>query len=172
MATLDQKRAMVQEISELISRSISIVVVDSCGLPVSVSARLREAARAQNIHLQVVRNRLAKLAVKDTPFESLASSFVGPTLLAYSFEAPGSAARLLKSFIQTEEHIAVKMISLGEGNLLPEQLNFVAAMPTRKEALAMIARIARAPTQSLAVSIKDVHGRLVRTLQAFSETLA
>jgi large subunit ribosomal protein L10 len=156
-------------LADVAERSVSVVVSEHCGLTVGDMTQLRVSAREQNVHLQVVRNRLAKRAFSGTKFESLAESLVGPSLLAFSFEAPGTAARLLKSYIKKNEALKVKMISLGSGNLGPEKLAFVASMPTRDEALAQIAMLLNAPVRAVAVCVKDVPGRLVRVLAAVAE---
>ena len=72
-------------------------------------------------------------------------------------------------FIKEVPDLKVKMISLGEGNLDPSKLGFIAAMPTRDEALALIAMLTRAPVRDLACSVKDVPGRLVRVIAAMIE---
>ena len=169
---LDEKRRMVEDISDLAQRAVSIVVADHCGLTVSELTVLRAQAREQNVHLQVVRNRLAKRALEGSRFESLVPSLSGPTLLACSFEAPGVAARILKAFMKQHKKLNVKMISLGDGSLSSDQLNFVASMPTRDEGLAQVAMMLQSPIRSLALSIKDVQGRLVRTLAALSAARA
>lgn len=168
--TLDDKKRMVASLKEVADRSISVVVSEHSGLKVSEMTLLRQQARANNVHLQVVRNRVAKLAFDETKFASLSESLVGSSLVACSFEAPSEAARLIKSF--NKEHkdaLQVKMISLGDGNLGPDQLNMVASMPTRDEALSLVAMLLQAPARSIAISVKDVPGRLVRVIAAVAE---
>lgn len=161
-----------QKVASLVAEAescVSIVVADYCGLTVADMTKLRNLAKSENVKFQVVRNRLAKLAFQDTQFESLTESFVGSTLLGFSYEAPGAAARLLKKFIGDNQALKVKMISLGDGNLDASKLSFVASMPTRDEALAMIAGLTKAPVRGVAVSLKDVAGRMVRVLDAVAK---
>jgi large subunit ribosomal protein L10 len=167
--TFADKQRMVEEIHSEASRSLSIVVTDYCGLTVAQLTKLRNSAKSANVSFQVVRNRVAKIAVKDTKFESLADSFVGSSMLAFSYDAPGEAARLLKSFIKEVPDLKIKMISLGDGNLDSSKLDFVASMPSREEALSLIAMLSKAPVRDLAICIKDVHGRMVRAISAFAD---
>lgn len=160
---------MVEEVNSEINKSLSIVVADYCGLTVAQMTKLRNSAKSANVSFQVVRNRVAKIAVKDTKFESLVDSFVGSSMLAFSYEAPGAAARLLKSFIKDVPDLKVKAISLGDGNIDASKLDFVAAMPSRDEALGLIAMLTTAPVRDVAVSLKDVHGRMVRAISAFAD---
>lgn len=160
---------MVEEVNSEINKSLSIVVADYCGLTVAQMTKLRNSAKSGNVSFQVVRNRVAKIAVKDTKFESLVDSFVGSSMLAFSYEAPGEAARLLKSFIKEVPELKVKVISLGDGNIDASKLDFVAAMPSRDEALGLIAMLTKAPVRDVAISLKDVHGRMVRAISAFAD---
>jgi large subunit ribosomal protein L10 len=167
--TFADKQKMVEEVNSEINKSLSIVVADYCGLTVAQMTKLRNSAKSGNVSFQVVRNRVAKIAVKDTKFESLVDSFVGSSMLAFSYEAPGEAARLLKSFIKEVPELKVKVISLGDGNIDASKLDFVAAMPSRDEALGLIAMLTKAPVRDVAISLKDVHGRMVRAISAFAD---
>ncbi len=169
---LDAKKAMVQDMASLAETSVSMLLVDYSGLTVTEMTALRVQAREQGVYLKVIRNRLAQRAFKDSRFESLLPALKGPTLLACSFEAPSVAARVLKAFIKDHPSVNVKMMSLGNGNLGPEKLDFVASMPTREEGLAQIAMMLQAPVRSLALSAKDVPARLVRVLAALSDARA
>ena len=69
---------------------------------------LRKAGREAGVYMRVVRNTLLRRAVEGTPFECLKDAFVGPTLIAYSMEHPGAAARLFKEFAKANAKFEVK----------------------------------------------------------------
>jgi len=163
------KERIIESTKGLIDGSLSVVSCHYVGVKAEDMARLRVMARDNGVVLSVVGNRLAKIAFKGTRFEAVSESFKESTLLAFSYEAPGAAARLLKTFMKEQEALKVKAISLGDGVMGPDKIGFVASMPTRDEALALIARVVNAPVRDLALSIKDIHGQLVRTVSAIAE---
>ena len=93
---LQDKQAIVAEVSEVAKGALSAVVADSRGVTVDKMTELRKAGREAGVYMRVVRNTLLRRAVEGTPFECLKDAFVGPTLIAYSMEHPGAAARLFK----------------------------------------------------------------------------
>lgn len=91
---LQDKKAIVAEVQEAAKGALSAVVADSRGVTVGAITALRKEAREAGVWMRVVRNTLAKRAVEGTPFECLSESLVGPSLIAFSSEHPGAAARI------------------------------------------------------------------------------
>lgn len=83
---LQDKQAIVAEVSEVAKGALSAVVADSRGVTVDKMTELRKAGREAGVYMRVVRNTLLRRAVEGTPFECLKDAFVGPTLIAYSME--------------------------------------------------------------------------------------
>jgi large subunit ribosomal protein L10 len=106
--------------------------------------------------MRVVRNTLARFAFADTPYENLSDQFVGPTLIAFSMDHPGAAARLFKEFGKTEKTFEVKAMGYA-GEVIPaKDLDRLATLPTYDEAIA-----------KLMATMKEASaGKLVRTLAA------
>lgn len=99
---------------------------------------LRKAGREAGVYMRVVRNTLLRRAVEGTPFECLKDAFVGPTLIAYSMEHPGAAARLFKEFAKANAKFEVKAAAF-EGELIPaSQIDRLATLPTYEEAIARL----------------------------------
>ena len=166
---LEQKETIVEEVNEVAGSAISAVLADYRGLTVQEMTVLRAKARASNVYLKVVRNTLARRAVDGTSFECLKEALVGPTILAFSQEEPGSAARLLRDSIKEFEQLEVKALSIG-GNLLPaDDLEKVAELPTRDEAIAILMALMLAPVAKLTRTFNEVPGKLVRTLAAIRQ---
>ena len=135
---LQDKQAIVAEVSEVAKGALSAVVADSRGVTVDKMTELRKAGREAGVYMRVVRNTLLRRAVEGTPFECLKDAFVGPTLIAYSMEHPGAAARLFKEFAKANAKFEVKAAAF-EGELIPaSQIDRLATLPTYEEAIARL----------------------------------
>jgi large subunit ribosomal protein L10 len=163
---LEQKREIVAEVNQAAASALSAVLADYRGLTVSEMTEMRAKARKSGVYLRVVRNTLAKRAVQGTQYECLNEAFVGPTLLAFSTDEPGSAARLIKDCAKDYDALEVKALSI-DGELLDAgQLDRVAKLPTKDEAIALLMAVMQAPITKLARTLKEVPGKLVRTVAA------
>lgn len=163
---LEQKQEIVAEVNEAASQALSAVLADYRGLTVTEMTEMRSKARESGVYLRVIRNTLAKRAIEGTDFECMSEAFVGPTLVAFSKDEPGAAARLLKDAAKDYEKLEVKAVSIG-GNLLgAESLEAVAKLPTRDEALATLMAVMQAPIVKLAQTFNDVPGQIVRVVAA------
>ncbi len=156
---LVDKKAIVAEVNEAAKGALSAVVADSRGVTVGAMTELRAKAREAGVIVRVVRNTLARRAVEGTDFECLSQVFTGPTLIAFSNEHPGAAARLLKDFANEQEAFEVKGLAF-EGEFIPaEQVDRLAKLPTYDEAIAQ-----------LMMTMKEASaGKLVRTLAALRD---
>lgn len=163
---LDDKKAIVADVNAIASDALSLVVADARGVTVDAMTGLRKQAREENVDMRVVRNTLARLAVKDTEFECATESFTGPTLLAFSMEDPGAAARLFKDFAKDNEAFEVKALSVGGQLLAKEQLDVLAKLPTRDQAISMLMSVMQAPITKLAQTLNEVPSKFVRTMAA------
>lgn len=166
MLTFAQKQAVVAEVAEVAASAHSAVAAEYAGLTVAQMTNLRKAAREAGVYLRVVRNNLAKRALADTSFACMTDSLVGPLILAFSQEDLGSAARVVSNFAKTNEKLVVRLVALG-GKLLPaEAVEQVAKLPTRDEALSMLAGVMLAPIVKLVRTLNEPHAKLVRTIDA------
>ena len=147
---LQDKQAIVAEVSEVAKGALSAVVADSRGVTVDKMTELRKAGREAGVYMRVVRNTLLRRVVEGTQFECLKDTFVGPTLIAYSMEHPGAAARLFKEFAKANAKFEVKAAAF-EGELIP-----ASTLPTYEEAIARL----------MATMKEASAGKLVRTLAA------
>jgi large subunit ribosomal protein L10 len=163
---LDQKQQIVAEVNEVAASALSAVIADYRGLTVAEMTEMRVKARESGVYLRVVRNTLAKRAVEGTEYECLNEAFVGPTLLAFSQEDPGAAARLIKEYAKDYAELEVKALSIGGALLGADQIDRVAKLPTLDEARSMLMSVMQAPVVKLARSLNEVPGKLVRTIAA------
>lgn len=170
--SLEQKKAMVQEVAEVASKALSAVAAEYRGLTAAEMESLRVEARKGGVYLRVVKNTLARRAVEGTEFECLQGAFVGPLLLGFSLEDPGAAARVFKEFSKEHKALTVKFLGVG-GQMLPaSDLDRLASMPTREQALSMLMATMRAPVQKFVTTLNEVPGKLVRTVAAVKDAKA
>ncbi|KGE02530.1 50S ribosomal protein L10 [Pseudohaliea rubra] len=166
---LEDKKAIVAEVNETATNALSLVIADARGVSVDGMTALRKEARENQVTLRVVRNTLAKRAFEGTEYECVADALVGPSLFGFSMEDPGAAARLFKEFAKTNDKFEVKVLAVSGQMLGAEQLDVLAKLPTREEALSMLMSVMQAPVAKLARTMNEVPGKLVRTLAAVRE---
>lgn len=164
---LEQKKAIVAEISEIAASASSVVAAYYCGLTVTEMNQLRREARDQGVFLQVVPNTLAKRALENTEFTGLREVLTGPLVLAFSKNEPNAAARLLREFMKEHDKLEVKAIVVVGGQLLgAKDLVLVAELPSRLEAIALLMSVMKAPISKLVQTLAAPQGKLVRTVAA------
>ena len=144
---LEGKKALVAEVAEVAGKALSVVAAEYRGLSVTQMTDLRAKARAQGVYMRVVKNTLARKAVAGTSFEPIGSHLKGPLVLAFSKDDPGAAARVIKAFAKDNDKLVATLVSLG-GPVLPgKDIEKVASMPTRDQALSMLLGVLKAPIQ-------------------------
>ena len=166
---LEDKKAIVAEVSEAAQSALSAVIADYRGLTVGQMTELRKQAREGGVYLKVVRNTLARRAVEGTDFECLQEVLVGPTVLAFSQEDPGAAARLMKDFAKENDELEVKALSISGQVLGAEQIDVLAKMPTLDQARAMLMSVMIAPVTKLARTLNEFPASITRVVAAVAD---
>jgi large subunit ribosomal protein L10 len=153
---LSQKQEVVAELAEVAAKAHSLIAAEYAGTTVEQMTAMRKKARESGVYLRVVKNTLAARAVAGTEFEIVKDSLVGPLLYAFSTEEPGAAGRLIKEFAKGNEKLKAKLVSV-EGKLLPaSHVDVLASLPTREQALSMLARVLAEPAAMFARAVKAV----------------
>ncbi len=167
---LEGKREIVAEVAEVAAKAHSAVAAEYRGMTVAELTNLRIQARKKGVYVRVVRNTLARRAVEGTAFACMQDVFVGPIILAFSQEDPGSAARVVKEFIKDNKKLIVKGVSVG-GKLYSEaDLERVSKLPTRDEAIASLMAVMKAPITKFVRTMAEPHAKLVRTVAAIRDS--
>jgi large subunit ribosomal protein L10 len=169
---LAAKKAVVEEVNEVASKAISAVVADYRGLTVNQMTQLRAAARKSGVYLRVVRNTLTRRAFEKTEFACLSDFLVGPLFVALSLESPSDAARLLKEYTKSFEKLEIKALSVGGKVYGADQLEAVASLPTKDEAIAKLMYVMKAPIEKFVRTLAAPHTKLVRTVAAVKDQKA
>ena len=153
---LSQKQEVVAELAEIAAKAHSLVAAEYAGTTVEQMTAMRKKARESGVFLKVVKNTLAARAVGGTEFEVVKDALTGPLLYAFSMEEPGAAGRLIKEFAKSNDKLKPRVVSV-EGKLLPAaHVDVLASLPTREEALAMLARVLAEPAAMFARAVKAV----------------
>ena len=166
---LEDKKAIVADVNEVAAAALSLVIADSRGCTVDAMTALRKQAREANVSMRVVRNTLARRAVEGTEFECAQGAFVGPSLLAFSMEDPGAAARLFKDFAKENEAFEVRALAVSGQLMGAESIDVLAKLPTRDQALSQLMSVMKAPVTKLVQTVDAVPTKLVRTLVAIRD---
>lgn len=163
---LEDKKAFVSEIAAVAAESQSVIAAEYRGLTAQQMDHLRVAARDNGVYMRVVKNTLARRALADTAFDCIRETLSGPLLLAFSREDPAAAARVVREFARDNDKLVVKAVSMG-GNLLPvSDVARLADLPSRAQALSMLAGVLQAPVAKLVRTLAAPHAKLVRTVAA------
>lgn len=155
---LDGKKAVVEEVAVYAAKAHSAIAAEYRGLTVTELTELRKTARETGVYLRVVKNTLARRAVVGTEFECMQNALVGPLLIAFSMEDPGSAARLISNFAKTHDKLIAKIVAIGGQAFGGSELARLASLPTRDQGIGMLMSVMKAPTE-----------KLVRTLAALRD---
>jgi len=166
---LEDKKAIVSEVAAVAASAHSAVAAEYRGLTVTEMTELRAKARQSNVYLRVVKNSLARRAVEGTDFACMQEGLVGPLVLAFSQDDPGAAARLVKDFAKEHKKLEVKLVSVGGQLLGPGELERLASMPTRDQAISLLMAVMKAPLDKFARTLNEVPGKLVRTVAAIRD---
>ncbi len=162
---LEQKKAVVAEVSAQVAKAQAIIVAEYRGLEVGVMTDLRAKARKSGVYLRVMKNTLVRRAVKDTPFEKLAEKMVGPLVYGISSD-PVAAAKVLNDFAKANERFVIKAGGMPNSVISAKEVTALANMPSREQLLAMLLGTMQAPVVKFVQTLNEVPGRFVRTLAA------
>ena len=166
---LEQKQAVVAEVSDQVSRAQAIVLAEYRGLAVGNMTELRKRARKSGVYLRVLKNTLARRAVAETPFSGLTDQMVGPLFYGISAD-PVAVAKVLHEFSRENiDKFTIRGGAMPNVVMTPLQVAELAKMPSRDQLLAMLLGTMLAPVTKLARTLNEVPGKFVRTLAAIQE---
>ena len=170
--TLEAKKAVVEEVHAVARDAHSLVAAEYRGMSVAQMSELRAKAKQANVYLRVVRNTLARRAFENTDFACTSERLTGPLVLAFSREEPAAAARVVKDFSRSNDKLVVRFLSFDGRALEADEIDALATLPTREEALARLMSVILAPATKLVRTLAEPHAGLVRVLDAYREKQA
>lgn len=149
---LDDKKAVVAEVSARVADAQTIAVAEYRGIAVGHLTELRAKARASGVYLRVLKNNLVRRAIADTPFAGLSDQLVGPLIYGIS-EDPVAAAKVLNDFAKGNDKLVLKAGSYA-GNMLDQAgVQALASIPGREELLARLLGVMQAPVSGFACAL-------------------
>ena len=153
---LSQKKEVVAELADVAAKAHSLIAAEYAGTTVEQMTAMRKKARENGVFLKVVKNTLAARAVEGTEFECTKDALVGPLLYAFSTEEPGAAGRLIKEFAKGNDKLQPKVVVVGGQQYPASHVDVLASLPTRDQALGMLARVLAEPAAMFARAVKAV----------------
>ena len=162
---LEEKKAVVAEISEQVSKAQSIILAEYRGLEVGDMTQLRVQARKSGVYLRVLKNTLVRRAVDGTPFSGLANAMVGPLVFGISAD-PVAAAKVLNDFAKANEKFVIKAGGMPNQVMDAKGIQVLATMPSREELLAKLLGTMQAPIAKFVRTLNEVPTCFVRGLAA------
>ena len=165
---LEQKQAVVSEVAAQLAKAQAVIVAEYRGLDVARVTQLRAKARQSGLYLRVLKNTLARRAVKGTPFESLSEQMVGPLMYGIASD-PVAGAKVIAEFSKENELFVIKGGAMANTRMSDKDVKALALLPSREELLAKLMGTMQAPVAKLARTLNEVPGKFVRTLAAYRD---
>jgi large subunit ribosomal protein L10 len=148
MMNKDTKKAYIEDMKKVFSSNESVMIAHYQGLNVVQLDALRKELRESGIIFKITKNRITKLAVKETPLKELEKYFTGPTAAAISTE-PFMSARILTKFAKTNDNLKI-VAGFMEGKVIDQaEVAKIASLPTLQEARAKIVGVLNASAQKI-----------------------
>jgi large subunit ribosomal protein L10 len=166
---LEQKQAVVAEVSKQLAGAQAVILAEYRSITVRDMTELRRKARGSGVYLRVLKNTLARRAVADTPFKGLTEKMVGP--LAYGISRdPVAAAKVLQGFAKDNEKFVIKAGAMPNVVMSAREVAELARLPSRQELLAQLAATLQAPIAKFVRTLNEVPGKFARTLAAVRDS--
>ena len=166
---LEHKQAVVGEIVAQLGKAQAVIVAEYRGLDVGAVTDLRLKARKSGLYLRVLKNTLARRAVKGTPFEKLSEQMAGPLMYGLA-QDPVAGAKVLAAFAKDNEKFVIKGGVMANTLMSVKEIKALATMPSRDELLAKLVGTMQAPVAKLVRTMNEVPGKFVRTLAAVRDS--
>jgi len=165
------KVEMVEELHGMFSRAKSAVVANYQGIDAEGIAALRVHMRSRSVDFRVVKNTLARRAVKDTSLEVLSEDFKGPISILVSFEDAVAPAKALADFAKSDATKSPEVIcGVVDGEKVsPGEVQALAELPSREELISQMLSVFQGPTTNFAGVFSSLLRKLVGTLDAVRE---
>tara|TARA_Y100001951_G_C11138595_1_gene182307 strand:- start:51 stop:566 length:516 start_codon:yes stop_codon:yes gene_type:complete len=162
-----QKTDAVAQLNNVFNEAGVVVVTRNLGLTVAESTDLRAKMREAGATYQVAKNRLAKIALKDTDYAGIEEYLTGPTALAYSAD-PVAAAKAVVEFAKTNDRIEVVGGSMGSQVLDEAGVRSLASMPSLDELRGKLVGLVNAPATKIAQVVNAPANKLARVFGAYA----
>lgn len=170
MKSREEKQKNLEALTEQLSNSKSAVIVSFTNLTVNKDQEIRNELREAGAKYQVVKNTLARLAVKGTPYEEATEHFKGVTAIAWTDDEPVNLSKAVSKFIKENEGIFTFKTGIVEGKVVDfDKIKEIASLPSKDELIGKLLYLLNAPAQRLATVLSAIPRDLAVVLQQVSE---
>jgi len=159
------KRELVTSLNSVLKDTGLVVVAHYAGMTVAQMTEYRQRLKEAGGRVKVAKNRLAKLALKDTTYETISDLFEGPTCLAYS-EDPIAAAKVSVTYAKGNDKLVILGGAMGTTVLDADAVKALAELPSLDELRATLIGLLNAPATKIARTVKEPGAKLARVIQA------
>jgi len=166
---LEQKQAVVAEVAAALANAQALIVAEYRGLDVGRVTQLRAKARKSGLYLRVLKNTLARRAVKGTPFEQLSDQMVGPLMYGIAAD-PVAGAKVLADFARENELFVIRGGAMAGNKMSDKDVKALALLPSREQLIAQLLGTLQAPMAKLVRTMNEVPARFTRTLAAYRDS--
>lgn len=172
MMTRAQKAENIKVLVDKFSKARAAFVVDYKGLNVEEITKLRKTLSPLDSEMKVVRNTLAKLALKENPDmdESFAEVFTGPNAVIFAYGEAPAPAKALDEFAKEVEELEIKSGAMDGQTLSKEKITYLAALPSKDELRAKLLGVFEAPSTKFVRTLNEVPSKFVRLLSAYKDS--
>ncbi|MFO7342259.1 50S ribosomal protein L10 [Caldibacillus debilis] len=155
-SAIEQKKRIVEEITEKLKKSQTTVIVDYRGLNVAEITELRKQLREAGVEFKVYKNTLMRRAAEKAELSELNEFLTGPNAVAFSEHDPVMPAKILNDFAKKNEKLEIKA-GVVEGRLVSiSEIKALAELPPREGLLSMLLSVLQAPIRNFALAVKAV----------------
>ncbi len=162
---LEKKKAVVSEVADTLSSAQAAVLAEYRGLTVSQLTELRKDAHNAGVYMRVVKNTLAKRAIKDTDFDCLDEHLVGPVIFSAS-DDPVAVAKVMSNFAKDNDTLKITAGVMNGDAMDVASITALSKLPGREELLATLCATMQAPIVKLVRTMNEVPTKAVRALAA------
>ncbi|MGB7180797.1 MAG: 50S ribosomal protein L10 [Burkholderiaceae bacterium] len=166
--TRAQKEDVVAEVSANVAKAEAVIFAEYRGLNVEAMTNLRKQARDSGVYLRVLKNSLAKRAIKGTSYEGLSDQLIGPLMYGIS-EDPVACAKVLNGFAKENDKLIIKGGALPTGAMDVSGISALASLPGRDELLSKLLGTMQAPIAKFVRTLNEVPTGFVRTVAALRD---
>ncbi len=145
----EEKTELLAELNGIFQGAESVVLAEYIGLTVAEAEALRKKVREAGASLRVTKNRIARLALKDTKFEGLTDLFKGPVVMAYASD-PIAACKACVQFAKENEKLVIVGGALSDKMLTLNEIKDLASIPSMDELRAKLIGLLQAPASKVA----------------------
>ncbi len=166
MSTKAFKEDKISQMKEKVDKAQVAIVTEYKGLTVEEITKLRRALQKEGGDYMVTKNTLAKLAIKDTPYEVLAETFKGPIAIAFGFNDQVAPAKALSKFIKDTKKGEIIAAAMDGRLMSADEAKALANLPSKEEIYAKMLGCINSPASGIANSVNAVMSSLVRAVAA------